>query len=841
MYLRNLNVESRFIGTVISKWILAICVIYSVCLIGLKANADNVSLAGPLRVNRDNPRYFTDDSGRAVYLTGSHTWSNLVDIGPKDPPPRFDFTAYLDWMQQLNHNFIRMWTWELVTWNTKANRESKLHTSAPQPWARTGPGKALDGKPKFNLKKFNPAYFSRLRSRVLAARDRGIYVSVMLFEGWAMQFSTGAWESHPFNPQNNINNIDGDQNKDGKGLEFHTLADPAVTALQEAYVRKVIDTVNDFDNVLYEISNENHPPSTEWQYHIIRYIKNYEKGKPKQHPVGMTFQYRGGKNEALFNSPADWISPNNEGGYRDNPPAADGRKVILNDTDHLWGIGGNQAWVWKSFLRGHNPIFMDPYDGVVLGERFDPKWEPIRRSMGYTRRYAERMNLAAMQPRDGLASTKYCLANPGAEYLVYKPASDKKASITVKLKAGTYEYEWFDPGRGKVVSTGTIRANGGEQALQAPLKGDAVLYIVHSPAAKAGKGMTFPGKDWEEMTPESQGIDSTRLNAAISYLKNNSGRDGVKELVIVRNGYMIFKGTNIDKVHGVWSLTKSFTSTVLGLLIDDGRATLDTPAKEYVTSMAATYPTVTLRHFTTMTSGYYAVGDKTRGNYKHGPSSTPFKPADKPLFTPPGSKYAYWDSAMNQFANVLTRIAGEPIEALFKRKIADPIRMNRGKWDWGDFGKVHGIVVNGGSGNNNKHVRISARELARLGHLFLNRGKWRGKQLISGAWVEQATRTHVPVSLPLELLSGADGRGVYGYNWWVNGIKPDGKRRWPGAPLGTYSASGYNNNDMLVIPEWNMVIVRLGLDQNEFKITDTIYSTFIQKLSQAIMSAKNKT
>ena len=308
----------------------------------------------------------------------------------------------------------------------------------------------------------------------------------MLFEGWAMQFSAGAWEGHPFGQQNNVNGIDGDQNKDGKGLEFHTLADPAVTALQEAYVRKVIDTVNDFDNVLYEISNENHPPSTEWQYHIIRYIKNYEKSKPKQHPVGKTFQYRGGKNESLFKSPADWISPNGEGGYRDNPPAADGRKVILNDTDHLWGIGGNQAWVWKSFLRGHNPIFMDPYDGVVLGKQLDPKWDPIRRSMGYTRMYADRMNLAAMRPRDDLASTKYCLAKPGVEYLVYKPASNKEASITVKLKAGKYKYEWFDPNKGKVVSTGTIRANGSEQALRAPLKGDVVLYIAQSNTNRPG-------------------------------------------------------------------------------------------------------------------------------------------------------------------------------------------------------------------------------------------------------------------------------------------------------------------------------------------------------------------
>jgi len=362
-----------------------------------------------------------------------------------------------------------------------------------------------------------------------------------------------------------------------------------------------------------------------------------------------------------------------------------------------------------------------------------------------------------------------------------------------------------------------------------------MIVSLNKPAVAASSKMVFPDQRWQETKPEAQGIDSIKLNAAVSYLKDNSGSDGVKELVIIRYGVMIWKGSDIDKMHGVWSLTKSFTSTVLGLLIDDEKATLDTLAKGYLPSMAEVYPDITLRHFTTMTSGYYAVGDESHGSYKHGPSNTPFKPAPTPLFKPPGSRYAYWDSAMNQFANVLTHIADEPIEELFKKRIADPIGMDRAKWDWGDFGKIDGIVVNGGSGNSNKHIFISARELARFGHLFLNRGKWKNKQLISASWVETATKSHVPASIPLETLSGADGRGVYGFNWWVNGIKPSGKRNWPGSPSGTYAASGYNNNDMFVIPEWNMVIVRLGLDQSEFAITNAIYSTFLEKVGQAII------
>ena len=86
------------------------------------------------------------------------------------------------------------------------------------------------------------------------------------------------------------------------------------------------------------------------------------------------------------------------------------------------------------------------------------------------------MNLTAMRPRNNLASTKYCLANPGAEYLVYNPAKDN-TSITVNLKAGTYKYEWLNPDNGKVESEGTIKATDGDNKFEPPFKGDAVFYL----------------------------------------------------------------------------------------------------------------------------------------------------------------------------------------------------------------------------------------------------------------------------------------------------------------------------------------------------------------------------
>ncbi len=438
---------------------------------------------GPLRVCQDNPRYFADKNGKALLLVGSHVWYNLVDMGPEDPPRPFDYEAYLTWITQLNHNFMRMWAWEMTQWDTKANgaharKDVTRFYVTPHPWLRTGEDKALDGKPKFDLTQFNPRYFERLRRRVEAAHRNGIYVSIMLFEGWAMQRIEDGWKLHPFHPQNNVNGVNGDLNGDGKGLEVHELAVDAVTEIQKAYIRKVIDTVNDLDNVLYEISNENHPASTPWQYAMICYIHEYEKGKPAQHPVGMTFQYQGGKNQDLIDSPADWISPNPEGGYRDNPPANDGKKVILTDTDHLWGIGGNRAWVWKSFTRGLNPIFMDPYDGVVLGSPFDAKFEPVRHSMGYALELAGRLDLNNCKPLNDLSTTGYCLANPGRQYVVYQPQA--RAQFEVKLKEGKYAIEWFDPNTGKTVSRQQVSAEKQQTTFTNPLDGEAILFVYAS-------------------------------------------------------------------------------------------------------------------------------------------------------------------------------------------------------------------------------------------------------------------------------------------------------------------------------------------------------------------------
>ncbi|MBI4324379.1 MAG: hypothetical protein HY674_03870 [Chloroflexi bacterium] len=230
---------------------------------------------GPLRVCAANPRYFADPGGRPIYLTGSHTWQSLQDgilSGYTAVTQPFDYTAYLNLLQTNHHNFIRLWRWELTT-------------HEPQPWPRTGPGQALDGKPKFDLRQFDQAYFDRLRSRVIAARDRGIYVSIMLFEDWIFMTKRKEHpvEQHPFHKDNNVAGVNGDPNGDGWGIEIHTLKVPEVLEVQRAYVRKVIESVNDLDNVLYEICNEGVRHTREWQYEMVRFVKSVEAKMPRQH------------------------------------------------------------------------------------------------------------------------------------------------------------------------------------------------------------------------------------------------------------------------------------------------------------------------------------------------------------------------------------------------------------------------------------------------------------------------------------------------------------------------------------------------------------------------------
>jgi hypothetical protein len=313
----------------------------------------------------------------------------------------------------------------------------------------------------------------------------------MFFDGWAIHLSPAPdhVEGLPFHANNNVNGVGVESIIDYQVLPL----DPKIQELQEAYLHRVVDTVHDLPNVLYEVANESSGggsvdeefaaavglsgtpewgDSTEWQYWVIDRVKRYtdERGYDP-HPIGMTMQFpvmdQTRVNHPLLQSRADWISPGYDdemfaaGGHPmapgspqsrwlEDPPPADGRKVIISDTDHYAPGRGDALWAWKSFLRGHHPILMDfgiiggvdPPDRSAGGPMSFDAFELARWAMGDTARLAERLNLIAMQPRGELSSTRFVLANEGSEYVVLQPTATTEP-FTVMLEPGTYQAEWF--------------------------------------------------------------------------------------------------------------------------------------------------------------------------------------------------------------------------------------------------------------------------------------------------------------------------------------------------------------------------------------------------------------
>jgi hypothetical protein len=474
---------------------------------------------GPLTVHR-NSHYFTAGNDKIVFLTGSHTWNDFQDMGTSVPPPPFNFNAYVHFLKAHGHNATILWKKDLPTdcgWGAFG-----IWHIAPFPWRRTGgPGgkqMATDGLPAFDLTQFNQAYFDRLRDRVVQLRQNGIYAIVQLFDGLQLIASRCRNDGYSLTGANNVNGVDDGFRSGQSGTASFTMkTNNRLVSFQDAYVKKVVDTLNDQPNVLWEVSEEAPMDSEWWQNHMIGLIHAYEGGgsfegatyspKPFRHPVGLGGLQTPGNDAFIYGTAADWIAPT-FASKGDMPPIAspDSRgHVVLNDSDHSWYFphfvdsGGKvmdqrvRNYIWENFTNGASVLFMEPYqvnwpahtrnvcpkpvNGLCPGP--DPKYDNLRDNLGYTLRYANRLNLADMKPAGSLASTGYFLANAvsrGAEYLVYSPAG---GAFTVELSAthNPLTVEWFNPASGKAISAGTVGGGVSSQEFTPPFTGDAVLYL----------------------------------------------------------------------------------------------------------------------------------------------------------------------------------------------------------------------------------------------------------------------------------------------------------------------------------------------------------------------------
>ena len=467
------------------------------------ASDQNAKITKPL-VASENPNYFKDGSGSMIILNGSQTWNTLQDWGTNGSPQPLDFDAFVQFLKAHGHNFTLLWRVEEPKFCGLPSTESNPPDFwvSPNPWLRTGPGKASDGGLKFDLTKFDQSYFDRLRRRTEQLRDAGIYAGVYLFTGEFLKSFRCPTDGYPFTGSNNVNGID-DGYKGGKrGTGSIAMKAPnRITALQDAYVDKVIDTLNDLPNVLWVVSEESSTDSVWWNNHEISHIRAYEAKKRWQHPIGYG-TISGLPDQAMYDSDADFVKP--QGRISPTTSCGSGKprcKVNINDSDHSYWEMWNQTpqqnrnYAWENFMNGNQVLFMDPYtlyyprqkrnlcespkNGVCRAP--DKRYENFRDNLGYIVTWSRRLNLAKVKPQGSLSSTRLCLAHTGAEYLVYAPSG---GSFTVDLSgvqaSRKLSARWFNPSTGKETEGGPVTAGSKAASFTAPFNGDAVLYIVNS-------------------------------------------------------------------------------------------------------------------------------------------------------------------------------------------------------------------------------------------------------------------------------------------------------------------------------------------------------------------------
>lgn len=273
---------------------------------------------------------------------------------------------------------------------------------------------------------------------------------------------------------------------------------------------------------------------------------------------------------------------------------------------------------------------------------------------------------------------------------------------------------------------------------------------------------------------------------------------GATNGIILRHGYIVAEWGDTRRPDPTYSVAKSFLSTILGLTLDRGMIRdIHDPVGKYVDDGGYASPhnaRITWEQHAQQTSEWEGsmwgkshdfIGREEFGKGERQPRA----------LHEPGTYWEYNDVRINRFALSLLRLWKKPLPQVLKDEIMDPIGASD---TWRYYGYFNSEVVIDGrrmssvSGGTRwgGGLWISTRDEARFGYLFLRRGRWRDRQIVSEKWVRMAT-TPGPL--------GPD----YGYLWWLN----TRRQQWPSAPPTSFAAIGYGSNTIWVDPEHDLVVV----------------------------------
>ena len=315
----------------------------------------------------------------------------------------------------------------------------------------------------------------------------------------------------------------------------------------------------------------------------------------------------------------------------------------------------------------------------------------------------------------------------------------------------------------------------------------------------------WPNGDLINSSGLPAGVDAAALQAASDWAFDRDSKEQVTlSLIVVYNGEIIHEryadGFDVSTRTRTWSTAKSIATTLIGMLVDQGRMSLDEPLGfdwYPMNSSAETDPRnrITLRHVLNMSSGLDTIDNAGREyatgsglSYWAGASSV-VGARSRALIREPGTYWDYenYDTLLAVYAMKLA-LGGEKAYAEFPRRaLLDRIGMRNTLVSTDRFGD---FILS-------SQVYTNARDLARFGLLYLQNGIWDGERLISQDWID-FVRTPAPATV------GKGGH--YGGQWW---LVPEGR---DDVPTDAYSTSGNRGQYTIVVPSHNVVIVRRGLD-----------------------------
>ena len=300
-------------------------------------------------------------------------------------------------------------------------------------------------------------------------------------------------------------------------------------------------------------------------------------------------------------------------------------------------------------------------------------------------------------------------------------------------------------------------------------------------------------------------VNKNRLDAAIDnvFMEPYPGKkQRTRAVVVIYKGQLVAEkyapGFNVNtKMYG-WSMAKSFTAALIGILVKQGKLSVMQPAPvaEWSDPKDLRH-TITIENLLQQTSGldfledYSKASDVTNMLYKTGDMAA--FTADHPLAHNPGEVFNYSSGNSNILSRIIRQTVGEkdyaayPFTALFYK-----------------IGMYNTLLEPDASGTyvGSSYINATARDFSRFGLLYYNDGVWNGERILPEGWVKQTTAP--PATNKLK---------NYGYQFWLNGLRKDdpSKRKYPDAPVDMYYCDGYAGQAIYIIPSKNLVVVRLGL------------------------------